>query len=201
MFAPTGDFRRYIENLEDPVVVQFVNAREDADRVNFFTRFGPVLEPQRKGLMAQISVEETLEHFHGRKIILDVQQRFRDDLTHACGSQVDALLAINADDYPSLIPKFGLGGEGGALRMLLQCRELYFFMKMEVAMAAMQGVKLGTCGHCGDIFLTGPLTGRRSHAIYCSGRCRVAAMRARNAENTKQGEADHVDSQAHLERP
>jgi hypothetical protein len=64
--------------------------------------------------------------------------------------------------------------------MLLKCSSLTNFMKMEIAMAAMHGAKLATCEHCGAVFLTGPLTGRRSHAKYCSDRCRVAAMRARN---------------------
>jgi hypothetical protein len=92
------------------------------------------------------------------------------------------------------MPKFDLGGGGGALRMLLACYDLTTFMSMEVAMAAMQGAKLGTCDHCGNVFLTGPLTGRRSHAKYCSARCRVAAMRARNqAISPAQGETD-VDS-------
>ena len=65
--------------------------------------------------------------------------------------------------------------------MLLECPHLTQFMTMEIAMIAMHGAKLGTCEHCGAVFLTGPLTGRRSHAKYCSDRCRVAAMRARNA--------------------
>ena len=86
-----------------------------------------------------------------------------------------------------LYPIFNLAGEAGAPQMLLRCQHLRDFMSMEVAFAALQRAKLATCEHCGDVFLTGPTTGRRSHAIYCSGRCRVAAMRARNAENTKQG--------------
>jgi hypothetical protein len=68
--------------------------------------------------------------------------------------------------------------------MLLKCDHLATFMKMETALAATQGAKLGSCGHCEDVFLTGPLTGRRSHAVYCSSRCRMAAMRLRNAGGT-----------------
>jgi hypothetical protein len=64
--------------------------------------------------------------------------------------------------------------------LLFACDSLETFMIMEIAMAATLGAKLGECDHCGDAFLTGPLTGRRSHAKYCSARCRVAAMRARN---------------------
>jgi hypothetical protein len=52
---------------------------------------------------------------------------------------------------------------------------------LEVRLAAEKGCKLARCANCNDGFLTGPLTGRRSHAKYCSDRCRVAAMRARQA--------------------
>jgi hypothetical protein len=40
------------------------------------------------------------------------------------------------------------------------------------------------CDHCGGVYWTGHRTGRRSHAKYCSDRCRVAAMRARNMGRT-----------------
>ena len=33
-------FRREFENLENPIVVEFVNAREDADRIKFFSKYG-----------------------------------------------------------------------------------------------------------------------------------------------------------------
>ena len=63
--------------------------------------------------------------------------------------------------------------------MLLESTHLAQFMSMELAMIAMHGADFGTCEHCGAIFLTGPLTGQRSHAKYCSDRCRVSVMRAR----------------------
>jgi hypothetical protein len=174
--------RLEIENLENPVVVEFVNAREDADRIDFFTRFGELVPDMPWS-------GDYLQHSR----VLRVQQKFREYLIRVCGSSVDALTAINEPtlkpspgkrskefQLPHLAAKFDLGGEGGTVRMLLQCDYLITFMRMEMAMAAMQGAKLGTCEHCGDVFLTGPLTGRRSHAKYCSARCRVAAMRARN---------------------
>jgi hypothetical protein len=157
--------RLEIENLENPVVVEFVNAREDADRTAFFTKYGP---PSDEAVMI-------------RRHVLEAQQRFRNMLTHVSEHHQETLLALNEKNrLPKLIPKFDLAGEGGAIRMLLECPTLSALMSMEVATAAMNGVKMGTCEHCGDVFLTGPLTGRRSHAKFCSARCRVAAMRARN---------------------
>lgn len=43
------------------------------------------------------------------------------------------------------------------------------------------GCAEAACAHCGGSFWTGHRTGARSHAIYCSDRCRVAANRARKA--------------------
>lgn len=118
------------------------------------------------------------------------QKELRDWLVKATGpNQADTLRAINESLGQAmridLTPTFELEAETGVPRMLLKCNDLWHFMAMEIAMIAMQGAKLATCEHCGDIFLTGSLTGRRSHAKYCSARCRVAAMRARNAEQTK----------------
>ena len=51
----------------------------------------------------------------------------------------------------------------------------------QIAMAAMHGAKLATCEHWRCISHWSALNAaRRSHAKYCSDRCRVAAMRARN---------------------
>jgi len=41
--------------------------------------------------------------------------------------------------------------------------------------------KVAECGYCGVRFLTGPKTGRRSTAKYCSDYHRVAASRLRRA--------------------
>jgi hypothetical protein len=123
-------------------------------------------------------------------VVAKQQKELRGWLATAAGSsQVDALHAINSSlaryRLLNLQPAFDLAGEGGAPRMLLRCEDLMQFMTMEIAMVAMHGAKLAECEHCKDVFLTGPLTGRRSHAKYCSARCRVAAMRARNAANAK----------------
>jgi hypothetical protein len=69
----------------------------------------------------------------------------------------------------------------GIPRLVLETNSMHGFMMLELAAAIEAGVTAVTCGHCDKLFLFGPLTGRRSHARYCSDRCRVAAMRARNA--------------------
>jgi hypothetical protein len=55
------------------------------------------------------------------------------------------------------------------------------YMALEIATAVEAGATMTACRHCDRRFLFGPHTGRRSHAKYCSDRCRVAAARRRNA--------------------
>jgi putative ABC transport system substrate-binding protein len=70
--------------------------------------------------------------------------------------------------------------------MILTTDSLLSFMHMEVAVAAANGARLTSCKRCGDVFLTGKLTKRRSTAKYCSDRCRIGAHRA-NGPNRKGG--------------
>ena len=176
--------RLEFQNLENPVVVEFVNAREDSELAQFFSKFG---WDSSDGLGHQgwLSGSSGVSNYGPRlEFVLTSQKEFRNWLGSLGGaSALDALRAISSSyGYAGiqLEPEFDLSGEGGTPRMLLKCSSLTNFMKMETAMAAMHGAKLATCERCGAVFLTGPLTGRRSHAKYCSDRCRVAAMRARN---------------------
>ncbi len=164
-------FRLEIVNLENPVVIDFVNAREDTQREGFFSKFG-LLHGELLG------AEGTPE---SRESVVEEQEHYQTRLISLGGSDRAKVLAMLSKSRAELEPKFDLATETGAPRMLLKCPYLRTFMTMEIAMAAMQGAKLATCEHCGNVFLTGPLTGRRSHAKYCSARCRVAAARKREA--------------------
>jgi hypothetical protein len=167
-------------NLENPVAVEFANARDDDDRIKFYSKFGLLFESQWY---------ERAEEYDN---VLENQKKIRDWLLNGA-NPID--IFRDTPDWPGglgLKPTFDLGGEAGAPRMLLKCESLIDFMVMEVAMITFHGAKVGTCQHCGAIFLTGSLTGRRSHAKYCSDRCRVAAMRARNRAHVEGGA--NVDS-------
>ena len=75
-------------------------------------------------------------------------------------------------------------------RLVLRPKSLRDFMCLEVAIAHEAGAITTECEHCFKVYVTGPLTGRRSHSKYCADRCRVAAMRKRNA--AKMGESTDV---------
>jgi hypothetical protein len=211
-------------------VIEFINAREDADRIRFLSKFGlfdpkirrdpgsfsrprprmsqqarEIVRPEDRSGNAVFAgsfeerVKEYRESEHYKEYVKyykenpgepykrfsEYQKGYRenlDSINHL--DQAQLLAEINKSfesGPPNLQPWLDLATEKGTPRMLLRCKSLGDFMHMETVTAAVQGAKLATCEHCGAAFLTGPLTGRRSHAKYCSARCRVAAMRARNA--------------------
>lgn len=160
--------RHTMTTLEDLLVLRLVNARDDEARAAFLGRFGFPFSTA-----PEVSREE----------VLDGQKRLRSALGVAASGERAARLA-NVNGWLKSIalwPQFGRDGDSSAVRLVFQPASLFAFMAMEAAMAAEHDAKLAACQHCGTEFLTGPMTGRRDTARYCADKCRVAAMRARNA--------------------
>jgi hypothetical protein len=159
--------RRYpirieVADLDNPVVVHFVNARDNNARERFLGRFG-FLEANQ----SECGLDELIVY----------QQEMR-RLLVAAGSDEPDIAAINkrlrgwqSDVFPLLDGR----------RLSFELASLHGLMLREIVMVVEKDARLATCQHCRLTFLTGPTTGRRSHSVYCSDRCRVAAMRARNA--------------------
>jgi hypothetical protein len=162
-----GPRRREIESLEDPIVVAFMNADDDDSRAEFLSKYGLLVPGDEishsEVLRSQDSFAQLLARIHHRK-------------------PAAAVLAVNdaiaAHSSFNLRPTLKVVGK--TPQMALGCRTLTAFMLMEVALIASHGVRTTRCQHCHSMFLTGPLTWRRSHAKFCSDRCRVAAMRERS---------------------
>ena len=150
-------------DLEDPLVVRFLNATDDDKRIAFLMRFG------LPGDIIQVASAEP------RNFIIGEQKVLRALLDRAgSGDAAEANKAANKSlrrirDRLSLEP-------GG--RMVWTTENLISFMYMEIVIAAQNGARLGSCQRCGDLFLTGTLTKRRSTAKYCRDFCRVGAHRA-----------------------
>ncbi len=184
-------------SLEDPVVLHFINCKADEDFVAFLNRFGdlgreinesdggaPVVRdrsqrkknraPESKMLSIPLEKLKTYCSNLWRNIAMTTPMaktdtiekvRFLNDMMNADGVTV----------WPSFI------NSAGNARFVLRADTLYDFMMLETAAIHEVGAVAMLCEHCRKLVITGPLTGRRAHARYCSDRCRVAAMRARNA--------------------
>ncbi|TPN45302.1 hypothetical protein FJ976_24010 [Mesorhizobium sp. B1-1-9] len=154
-----------IPNLENPIAVSFANIRNETDALAFINRYGMPAD------VPEVSLEATA--FAARQI--------RKLLVAA--NETDKVRRANrALEDVRLTPAFDQDGPGGTARLVLYPASLSELVQMEIAFAHEVGAQLGTCQHCRKHFLTGPLTGRRSSAVYCSDRCRVAAARKRNAQ-------------------
>ncbi len=164
-----------LTNLEDALSIRYVNARSDEARADFLSRFGMIADDP----MTSFRIQEI-----DRDYLMESQRSVRKLLVKATdtdhGTAVTALNnALHQHRSFALRATLRLNGPGGLPAMVLQPQTLFGLMLMEMTMAAENDVRLAECQHCRAAFLTGSLTGRRAHAVYCSDRCRVAALRAR----------------------
>lgn len=153
-----------ISDLENPVAIKFINARSDEKRAAFFSMHGFLFEQQ------EASQEDT-----GRR-----QDDFLGFFAGVSAARSpSALKSINEIiEQFSLQPSLEFATQPA--KLVLRTQSLFAYMAMEGAFALSVGAQLALCENCAKAFLTGSMTGRRSHAKYCSDRCRVAAMRKRN---------------------
>jgi hypothetical protein len=194
-------FREAI-NLEDPVALHFVNCNSDRF-IAFLDRFGSLegeinksgIDPalpmvrnlSRRGRSRAAVESETqsrrplnLDELENRRAVLSGNIAMTNPMAKTDPTEKVRYLNKMIDTADAIVwPSFVYSE--GSMRFVLKADTLYDFMVMEVAAIHEAGASATSCEHCHRMFLTGPLTGRRSHARYCSDRCRVAAMRVRNA--------------------
>jgi hypothetical protein len=167
-------------DLENPIILRFVNSRTDEDRIKFIQRFGflstlneyrgdsaPWTERYLESVDFFKSIQSEIEPNH---IATESHEKI--------GTWRDSIETFMGKAH--LRPTFAIG-EAARPQMTLLASSLTCFMFMEIGLVYEAGAEMASCEHCSQIFLTGHMTGRRSSAKYCSDRCRVAAMRARNA--------------------
>jgi hypothetical protein len=155
-------------DLEDLVVIAFVNAADDERRRLFFGRFGFTTPG------AQIYRDDVLQNQERLLRLLLANH-------NPAAAMETANEIIGAHRGSELQPVWHLAGPRGVPYVVLRSRSLLSFMLMEAASAIAYGAKLSSCQQCGAFFLVGKNTWRRSRAKFCADRCRVAAMRARQA--------------------
>lgn len=158
-----------VTNLEDTIAFRFINAAHDSQSIAaFFGRFGMPSSAKSLSLNDAYDLSANL-----LGLIVTGTNTTTDLVKHLnmCIEDSGVVLKPSVDMIQS-----------GGVRLSVNPSDLAALMIMEMATAAEVGAEAVVCDHCETPFLVGPLTGRRSHAKYCSDRCRVAAMRARNAQ-------------------
>ena len=166
-----------IADLENPIALHLVNCKTDDDLLRFVKRFGmtdwyadaKVLD--RMPMSSLRFIHEQIRDIFELLALTDVDQR------------IDRFEANELFRWSSFAPRFERAEDKARPRLVMRPSSLGDLMIMEGALAADEGAVAVRCAHCQKLFLIGPLTGRRSHAVYCSDRCRVAAMRVRKATN------------------
>jgi hypothetical protein len=163
-----------LSELSSLVVLQFLNSKTDAALKNLFAVTGlPLRSFQRDGV-PQFAIDHA--------DVLEQQYTLNQLLSRAC---VDGSIE-SLDRYLYETTGHELSGsivrnQSGSLQLTMRASYLSEYMVWEIVAAALNSARLATCEHCGILFLTGHLTGRGAHARFHADRCRVAAMRARNA--------------------
>jgi hypothetical protein len=150
--------------LGEPLFVRFLNRKTAAERNKLVEPFGGL------GLADDERFAESLRAF-AEHVLASEPEPFPGALVNLInlelrGARVEPRLVVDGDQ---------------AAHLVLEASTLAVFMVFEIIAAVEVGVKKKRCAHCRKLFLYGPLTGRERHAKYCADRCRVAAMRARNA--------------------
>jgi hypothetical protein len=178
--SPNRDeLRLYLHTLENLVALRFINARSDAQLLSFFQRYGLLIADFPIEVSGARSRQGSLENAFRTLLINDTLER----------PKAREWFARSLNKVPPLVQLHF--GQQGSFQFELRGRSLWQFMALEIAAAAAKGVRLHECANCGDAFITGPLTGRREHAKFCSDKCRVKHFRQsakRKAES--QGEPD-----------
>ncbi|OWV79582.1 hypothetical protein ATY77_26710 [Rhizobium sp. R634] len=163
-----------VENLEDPKSIRLLNARNVDDLANFVARFGV---PDRLGYNPE-----------GDRVLVSLIEALRDEIADGFHTtQIDDDIAKrawaeNALRHVSMYPAFEYSDAAKRMKLGVRASSLADLMLCEVAFALEVGAKLHNCEKCSKAFISGHLTGRRANAVYCSDKCRVAAMRQRNSK-------------------
>ena len=189
-------YRRRLEDVSDPIVVEFLNTEPDdrgvglPELLSFIDQYGFL---HGHGEQADVSellsdrakFREILTAYTERDIIEAATQ-----FDAASGRMTEDLAALTDDERPDAFRDMDRRASISGIKpdihfhnnrpvLMLPIETLYGFMLMETGLIITGGAQVLRCEHCGAIFVTGAGTGRRNTARYCANRCRVAAQRAK----------------------
>lgn len=186
------DVRHKIENLEAPIILEFVNCKTDDDLAAFLGKYGMLVRSKRKVTPAGLvlppprTVENVRESQSELKNLLEaaVDRYGSESIKRIRSKSIKRInKALIGNDEVKLTPRLEFAGHGGELVFTLRPTSLYGLMIMEAVLIAAANILLHSCLNCGTLFISGSGTRRRSRAQYCSDKCRVAANRAKKKKS------------------
>lgn len=181
LFVWSGEgFEEYevkVTDLENPLALMFINAWREKKLAAFLSKFGLL----RHQPMYDADVELTAEELAMRLVYSTNHDAMKQNVRW-----VNTLL-----EHTALKVSFDWNDDAPTGRLVLRPDTLLDFMALEIALAHEVGAVTTECEHCGKVYLTGPLTARRSHSKFCADRCRVAAAR-RRTKTSKERAIDNV---------
>lgn len=180
--AKIESVRREVLNLEDPLAIRFLNASTTDQLETFIGIYGFLLPKGFDPWEAVPSIRRKQQN------VLEMVKAAGSAEREEAVDRMNVALAYHEYKFGTptlnplkLKPSLEYVPGGATSRLVLEPDSLYDFMCVECMTIAATGARVTNCEHCGKFYLTGPLTGRRSHGRFCSDRCRVAAMRKRQA--------------------
>lgn len=155
-----------VRDLEDPAAIALANCQTTRDFEAFITRRGFLVAcdgPEETSLLTGLASDFSADLELCNAPVMAKIERARQLVQDPVTVQLDVQLNTETE-RPEIVHR------------VLTLSDL---MRAEIVLAYQAGAAFGRCQHCSKGFLTGYLTGRRSSSVFCSDRCRVAAMRAR----------------------
>ena len=167
-------FRKPLDLLEKPLVETFVNCDTRPKLINFMSKYGI---PAWGGKYRDEADNS-----------LALIEMFRDAVSrvlgqYAGGEVAKASAVLRADrDFADLRPVLSFPRDTTTPVLTFKVFAMLPFMCLEIGSIIAGGTTVKTCLNCGQVFVVGPSTNRRTTAHYCSNRCRVAHQRKRTIE-------------------
>lgn len=163
----------YADRLDQPKVVEFVNAKDEVALLAFVHKYGIPTAKQLDGTEGA-SLYDIEGCRHALELLLDLHQA-----GHKQKSEVVLLFeALSSHWVSTIFPRLTIPPYADSPQLTLQPSTLLGYMLLEAGMLMSGNTRLTRCVHCGKVFMSGVDGGKRRSAIYCSNRCRVAEQRA-----------------------
>lgn len=165
--------RRRLDLLQKPLVEDFVRCEGQDQLTDFMSEHGiPDWKP------ADDSQLDMVEGFRGACAgVLSLYAR--GEIRKA------AAILEPQRSYADLRPVLAFPRGSSSPVMVLKVFALKPFLCLEMGSIIAGGATVKNCLNCQQLFVVGPATGRRTTALYCTNRCRVAHQRSMTKETTR----------------